>query len=245
MDSKDEALAKLDNDYRQKRAEIETKYLLLQDLPPELRGYDWRPHIYKLYDRVGTLALSPNRYESLRNGMPDPTLDTARQLAAALPARAPVCLFRDGSSVSVRTSADAARALDKRPDATVTPIAPLWITVQPSSYDQTIDLQWITEIGVGLVECSIKLPLYSDTARKLGSLRLEFEHYSGDGEVSSVRRNEFTIAPAVSVLKNAKAGAIRYASGDHKTPGHHLIYWDSADGEHADLTVDEILAALA
>lgn len=242
METYEQQRAALDAQHTKALAELETKRAIQLAIPPELLGYVSYIHITPLYDRAGSIKVSSSRYESLRKGQPPPTIDTLEAFARAFPDSAPLTVYRDGC-VGIRTAADAHRQAEKRGnDPTVLPVAPFWVEVHPSSHSTELSFHWIATVAGHLMEFEIEFPLYGELARKVGACHIQQDNQGERPGV--VHSNRYEVDPRVLYLNNAKAFTITYGSGDRFTPGQHLIYWDSGNGEHADCTILDLINKL-
>lgn len=235
-----EAMAALYEKQARERAELERKYAILATLPD---GYDWRVHVHRLYDRDASVTLGERTISDIR-----------LMVQQGFPVR-PLSLYRDGCA-GIRTTEDAEREYQKaqsrmaegeETSATAQPIAPFWITIEPFQRATAI-IHWIADLfSTGL---RVEFRTYTDVA-KLGTLSVKYgqdgrDWYEGarGGRERVITVNTFTPGIEINVLGNARVEVIRFASGSPTTPGPHLLYWDSCDGEHADTTLEHLLVKL-
>lgn len=238
----DDRIAALEQRYADERKRLDREITLLAHLPESLTVLDSMAHIHKLYDRVGSLHFKYHRYESIRHGQLDPTTADIREMLKTFPP-VDLAVYREGC-VGVRTLADALAMFDKNPDrATYGPIAPFWFTYNPSSYSQEFCIHYIGQSPIGLIEVETFFPMFSKLARTLGHCLVERSRdQSRDIEDRVITRDEFIGNAATRVVANARQSVLRYGSGDaRKTPGIKLVYYDSADGHVANLTLAEML----
>lgn len=232
----------LQAEHTKKLAELAQEELFTSYLSESLRAMNPSIHVYRLYDQAASMKFGFTRYESLRKN-PDPTPDTVRELWQAFPAE-PVSVYRDGC-VGIRTASDAIREAEKRSNtAIVTPIAPVWVEIHPASYDQHVSINWIARVqDSSKINMSVHFPLHSELARALGTLDVRYSYYGGNGPARSVRLNQFIPSNAVNVINDSKAGKLTYGAVE-ATPGHHVVYWASHNGDHGNVTALDLLAAL-
>lgn len=241
----DERRKAIEDKYRADLAQLEQETKIFSVLPAPLDTYEWNYHRYKLYGRRSSLRLGPCRYESLRKH-PDPTLNTAYDLAMAFPDFTPMVFMRDRSGSAIKTKAFADALPEKdTDDAEIMNIAPYWLTIEPDNYNRAVCLHWVTTIADEIVECEIQYSMWSDIGKRFGRLRLEYE-YSGRhrDEISRVKTNQFDVDPRIDVIGNCRARITRYGTGDPKTPGQHKVYWEVGNIDPADSTVITLLDRL-
>lgn len=238
----DDRIAALEQRYADERKRLDREITLLSHLPESLTVLDSMAHIHTLYDRVGSLHFKYHRYESIRHGQLDPTTADIREMLKTFPP-VDLAVYRDGC-VGVRTLADALAMFDKNPDrATYGPIAPFWFTYNPSSYSQKFCIHYIGQSPIGLIEVETFFPMFSKLASTLGHVHVRWSTENTRYEdLRYVVANEWKENDAVRVVKNARQSVLNYSSGDaRKTPGIKLVYYDSADGHVANLTLAEML----
>lgn len=247
MNPYETTLAELEAEHSRKRDELRRQYDVLSVLPT---GYNWRVHMIPLYDRMGSIHLDYERYESIRKG-PDPTLDTVVELWNMFPSE-DIALYRDGT-VGIRTLQDAIKELEKaearneNTSATLRPLCPFWISVDPTPYTNGVRFHWITTVAGYRMEFRIGFASYSAAIARLGSCDIRYQggdwqHRDRDERV--VTQNYFNATPAVQVIGNAKLDKVTYGSGSRTTPGQHLLFWDSANGEPGTATLPDLIAIL-
>lgn len=197
---------------------------------PDLDTIKRHIHIYRLWDRCGSIRFDFEQYSSLRDkGRRDVTLADLAPLAEMFPP-IPCAIFKHGcTSIRTLTDANAAdEAMTKRGgSATVTPIAPVYVHVRPAEFSRIMEIEWIGLTPIGPFEVSCRFPLYGPEARAMGSLDLTVKRYN-DGEIREIVRNTFRVE---FNLGDCKTGLIRFSAGSHKTPGDHLVYFEVVDGD--------------
>lgn len=251
MKTYEDKRAALDREHAAKLRALDVETKIGAALPEFMHAYNVATHAYALYDRIASVEINYNAFRVSTDTTPDPTWQTLRDVAAGF-TFADLAIFRDGS-VGVRTLADAqaeyVKAEKRNPDtsAEVHPIAPFWISIEPARYSNTCTFHTIVMLAdVGMVELRIAYPNHGAVARAIGkveirrALRPASEHY----EHSRIVSQDLTLNEPIRVLGNAKAVTLRYGSGSAETPGQHLIYWDSCDGEPADITIGTLIAKL-
>jgi hypothetical protein len=192
-------------------------------LPPDLAALDLMVHTHGLYGTAGAVHFKYARHYRPDDAPRPATLADALQLAQAFPAieRA---VYRDGC-VSIRERT----ALPAEGRGQVTWIAPLTVTIAPADFDQTLRAEWSAQLGPDALRIVFEFPLYGPEARALGRLDLLVKRYAGGhGDVASIERNVWHVADPLRVIGDCTARQIRYAAGDHRTPGDHCIYWEGS-----------------
>ncbi len=233
--------AELEAKHRQDLIDLDREAIILRELPPELAALESRVYMHKLYDRAGSLKFKHNRYTSIQRA-PNPTLDTARQLANTFAPAVPLVVFRDGC-VGIRTVANVeAMPEERQENAQITRIAPFWVTIDPASHNSNVSLEWIANIAGMLIAIEVEYFLHDPALRPLGDLSIRMSGLKGHGQ--RVESNTFTVGRGVQVLDNCTARQIRYASGSGDTPGQHLIYWEIGSMDDASVDVRDLIAAL-
>lgn len=237
----EDRIAKLEERQRSERTNLEREIQIFQHLPESLTKLDSMVHMHKLYDRIGSIHFKYHRYESIRNGQSDPTTGDIREMLKVFPP-VDLAIYRDGC-VGVRTLADALAMFDKHDNAQYGPIAPFWFSFNPSSYSEEFCIHYIGQSPIGLLEVETFFPAYGTLARTIGVCVVQrSKDNSRDYEDRVITRDEFVGNDKVRVVSNARQSVIRYSSGDsRKTPGQKLVYYDSADGHVANLTLAEML----
>ncbi len=161
-------------------------------------------------------------------------------------------MYRDGC-VGIRTLQDAAQELERaegrnaNTSARYQPLCPFWVSVNPDNYNNSVAFRWIASVAGYRMEFRIALPLYSAEVKRLGSCSIRYQggdlmHRDRDERV--ILSNTFEFGPAVTVIKNAKIDRVTYGSGSRTSPGHHLLFWDSANGEPGEATVLDLIEIL-
>lgn len=203
-----EELSALEKKSAKEAADLRAKHEVLKHLPDIGEYAPPSVHMYALYGAAGSLHFRHQRYSSIAEGKsPDPAL--LRQLLAAFP---PVdaLLWRDGS-VSFRPEPETYTN-----NGEIKEIAPVQFRIQPSEYSRTVDVQWWSTVGERLMRFEVEFPMH-EYAAKLGTLNIQYVRMFGRGEIRRIESQHFTPANGASY--------IRYASGDHKTPGEVIVYW--------------------
>lgn len=247
-------------DVTQKRSELEAKHeaqrialereiAVYAALPDALAAFDWSVHMHRLYDRDGSASIRLAYAESLRK-YPDPTLHTVRALWNAFPG-VPLARYND-SCVGIRTLADAqmelsrAEARNPETNAEVIPISPFWLELDRGTYGRAhVTFHWVATVGHLQMEFRVEQPTTVTDA--LGSHVVTYE-YAGRGEnrrVVGIASNRFDEKPECRVLGNGRMEQTRYSSGDRKTPGSILLYWNSCDGDNTTADVPMLLDKVA
>lgn len=250
MKTIEEKRAALDAEHAGKLAALDIEEKIRAGLPANLGAYAPSIHVYRLYDRAASVGIKYIRFRLSTETTPDPTWETLRRIADGF-TPAPLALFRDGC-VGVHTLDSArhqyAKAQKRNPDtsAKYTPIAPFWITVEPSPHSQELSVHTIVYLdGAGFVEFRIAYALGGEVARRIGQSIVRRDARSAwDYEHQTVIENSFKLNETIRVLGNARAAQIKYASGSHTNPGQHLIYWDACNGEPADITIATLIEKL-
>lgn len=251
MKTYEERRAALDREHAAKIAALGLEEQIRIGLPEFMHVYEPTIYTHSLYDRVASVEIKYNRFRLSSEKTPDPSWQTLRDVAAGF-TFADAAFYRDGSA-GVRSLDDAraelAKAEKRNPetDAHYSPIAPFWISVEPSHYSQSLTFHsLITLPGVaGLVELRIGFGLHSDVARRIGQAIVRRDARTAhDYEHQTVIENTFKLNETIRILGNAKAVQIRYGSGGHTDPGQHLIYWDACNGEPAEMTIATLIAKL-
>jgi hypothetical protein len=209
---------------------------LLSLLPAAIMDIDITAHPHKLWNRSGSIHLNYQRYSSIKGRQP--TVDDVLLLADVFPP-VPLCVYRDGC-VSIRTADDP--ALHKG-NGVITPIAPFWLRFSVS-HEPEMSAHFIGQTGAGLVEFHIEFPLHSDTAKRIAWVRVNYEgHYSdnycGERRIAS---SSLEVLKPYQIVNGCRAERINYSSGSSTTVGEKILYYDSANGEHANVTLADVLA---
>jgi hypothetical protein len=250
MGTYQEELEALGKNYHRGLRELNQRRAFMEAMPAWMfEDHEVSVYPYKLYDRVGSITLKLQRYESIRQ-RPNPTIDTLRKLAQS-GEFADTAVYSDGS-VGIRTLADAKRELEKaearNPDtkAAFSPSAPFWLEFDPGLYSQILSVHSILNLsGVGLIDVRVEFSIHGEVARKIGTVHVRRSGFGNiDPEHRQVIENKLTLTPAVTVIGDARANQIRYASGSQYTPGHHVVYWDSGTGEPSSITLSDLYREL-
>lgn len=233
--------AELKARHEQAMIDLDREEIILRTLPDDLAALESIVTMHKLYDRAGSLKFKYNRYTSIQRA-PNPTLETARQLANTFAPAVPLVVSRE-STVGIRTVGNAeAMPEEKRDNAQITRIAPFWVVVDPASHGSTVSLEWIATIEGMLIACEVEYVLHDPALRPLGDLSIRRSGAKGYGQ--KVERNDFEVGRTVRVLGNCAARQIRYASGSADEPGQHVIYWEIGSTDDATVDVRDLIAAL-
>lgn len=232
-----EQLEALDRKHAAEREALAGRKAIIDALPAAVQEYDPFIHLHKLYDQTASLTIKPNEYSSKHR---EPTIDTITELAALIQP-IPLSLYRDGS-IGVRTAEQAARdaAISTR-DPQITPIAP--VTLRISGISERQEINWIGDLAGHRIQVSIGFSMYG---APFGTryIRRDESGYSHDISRAPITANTYTPNPAIVTINDGTIQAIRYGSGTHYTPGDHLITWQSGNGDHANVTPADIVAAL-
>ena len=243
----DERLAKLEQRHAEDRARLIREGEILSLVPESLQGFDLMAHPHKLYDRIGSLHVRSNRYESLRKS-PNPTpADVLRFLDAFPPM--PLAVYRD-SFVGFRTLEDAQKKLaqdeEKNPDTTSTysPIAPFHLTFESASYSQETTIHWISRTPIGPLQVSISFPMFGSLA-PIGRVEIRRSGKTqGEYGLTPIISAVLAVSDSCRVIGDSKACiGNRGLSEDRTQPGSRELYYDSCNGECSTTTIADLFKA--
>jgi hypothetical protein len=220
--SKQQELAKLEQDYQEERAGIEQKFIVLDSLKERLGNAleEYHPpFIYRgrLYGSEGVISFKGTDCDSLRDGrQPDKALLAA--LIAAYPP-APVGIVMDGSTAFMPYISV---PVDKLDQAVI--IAPVTVFVEPRPSKAIY--KWFAYIGDALWRFEFGISLYKT---RLGNLRINYYKGSINAYDPVIESCHFDAAYGSEV--------IRWATGDfsNRTPNNFTLYWHLAN-EPEDIT---------
>lgn len=246
-----ERVAALEAKFEDERRRLNNEIAILGLIPTDLQHFEMMVHPYKLYDRIGSLHIQHQRYESLRKG-PEPTAADVLKFAAAFP---PIdtAIYRDGC-VGVRSLVDAQDARDKAQarmaegqdtSATYAPIAPFWLSYEAASHSQTMTIQWLSQTPIGILEIRMSFPIYGEMARKIAHVEIrrvgQRHGQYGDSRISSA-----VLVPtdACRVVGDAKAEILSFGLSEDRTqPGGRTLYYASHNGECGSITLADLFSA--
>lgn len=235
QESRESTLKKIEQEKSEALAKANREWDLLEALASA--GVDvnrWKIFVYQQRDEVW-LTFQFNRYSSLDQDKHQPDRELVQQLWTIIPPT-PAALFRDGS-VSIYRLAEAeakqqvARdrmAEGQQSSSVLTPVQPIWYRVSNTSHKQEIQLEWRGTFAGQPVRVAVE---FSPWQTKLGQVSVNYERYR-DGEIKSCLGWSLDGAPAGS-------RHIRYGSGDHKTPGEPVVYWELT----TEVDVQQVIAA--
>lgn len=228
----EERLKALDERHATETARLHKEAEILSLLPSTIMDVDVMAHPHKLWDRSGSVHLNYQRYSSIAKGR-QPTAADAILLAKTF-TPAPLCVYRDGC-VSIRTANDP--ELHKG-NGVITPIAPFWLRFS-AGISNEMSAHFIGQTDAGLIEFKIEFPLHSDTAKRIAWVRV---NYKGPEYARRVVGSSLDILKPFQIVNGARAERINYSSGSSNHVGEKVLYYDSANGEHANVTLADVLA---
>jgi len=241
METKQQELDKLAQDTEGKRAEIEAKYVILDQMAGIIEGYE-PPSIHygQLYGSNGSIHFRGCDYESIRKGKsPD------RDLLAAL-----LKAFPPQPKVQVRDGCLSYRPAVKEWKGELLDVCPITVHVEvfqglTATYEWFARLctapAWVRDHGIAQ-ECLDELWRFEVTfplgRTELGSVRTEVER-DKYGTIMRYTRCEFL----PNYDKPLDAQVVKWASGGMQYPNSFELWWDVDGGKEVDFpaTVKEVL----
>jgi len=256
-----ERYQELEAKHAQARGELDKEVALYAAMPPELLELNSFAHMGGLWDRVGSLTFRYYDSPYLMKGAPAPTLQHVAACMLAFPP-VPLSIYRDGC-VSVRTADDAQRAHEKAQSrmapghetrATITPIASMFISFEAASYSRSMEVEYIGTTPIGRVSFKFQFPINGAVAVAVGQVNISYEsafsnargRMGDEYETKRIHSKHFRPTTPCKVIGSARLSTLNYAdSQDKKEPGEVLAYWESCDGEHANVSIWDLIERTA
>jgi hypothetical protein len=215
-----EELKKLEQQQQEKRAELETKYRVMQQLGVA-EGYEPpMVFVHKLYGTVGSVKFDTAFAETLAKGK-QPDGELLRALLEQFPPVTTV-LVSDGCKSFRPDYLEVGRAEEWK--GTVAEVYGVQVDVEPSTFSRTdVQFKWFAKIDGEVWRFEVVVPEYRAS---VGSLSIRYVRYA-DGEIS--RCESVSFSPA-----DSNATYIKWASGSSKEPNHLTVYWDVTSGKSVD-----------
>ena len=209
-----EELAKVDAKAQEERAEIETKYRILDALG-ENNGYSPRIFVHSLYGTKGSVKFEYNWYTYGKDAV-QPTPELLRFLLEKFPPQAKT-MFKHGSK-SFRPATEITPEMEEKSEECLD-VCP--VTVDLETYQhQTASVEWFAELSGELWRFEVEFPLYGSD---LGTLDLRYKRTMGE-----------TIVDRCQFLAKHGAQVIRWASGGPQYPNKFTLWWDVDTGKATD-----------